>query len=164
MIISRDKNLLCPAFAERLTEFERLLKIEHLPFFLFMGLRTFADQDELYAQGRTALGQIVTNARGGLSWHNYGLAADYVLDGMPDKPGNQWSWDTKKDLNANGTNDWLEMGKVATLVGLEWGGNWRRFPDLPHSQYTSGLTILEVQELYRASGDLKEVWKHIINY
>jgi len=40
------------------------------------GLRTFAEQDELYAKGRTRPGAIVTQARGGESNHNYGLAVD----------------------------------------------------------------------------------------
>jgi peptidoglycan LD-endopeptidase CwlK len=156
MIISRDKNLLCPAFAAVLTEFERLLAIDHLPFYLFMGLRDWQTQDELYAQGRTAPGPIVTNAKGGQSWHNYALAADYVLDGMADKPGIQWSWDTKHGLD----KQWIAMGEIAELVGLEWGGRWRRFPDLPHVQMTGGLTIQEAQELYRMSG-IKEVWKQV---
>ena len=42
-------------------------------------LRTFAEQDALYAQGRTKAGSIVTKARGGQSYHNYGLAIDIVL-------------------------------------------------------------------------------------
>lgn len=160
MIISRDKNLLCPAFVARLDEFERLLAIDHLPFFLYMGMRDWSDQDELYAQGRTTAGQIVTNARGGQSWHNFGLAADYVLNLSEGKPSFQWSWDTKKDLNANGTNDWIEMGKDAQRVGLEWGGAWRKFPDLPHVQFTGGITLQEAQELWRLGGN-KNVWKEL---
>ena len=42
-------------------------------------LRTFAEQAEIFAQGRTKPGKIVTNARPGLSAHNYGLAVDIVL-------------------------------------------------------------------------------------
>src|SRR3977135_4181957 len=49
------------------------------------GLRTFAEQDALFAQGRTKPGQIVTNAKGGQSNHNYGLAVDLcpLIDGKP---------------------------------------------------------------------------------
>ena len=43
------------------------------------GFRTFALQDALYAQGRTTPGAIVTNAKGGQSPHNYGLAVDVTL-------------------------------------------------------------------------------------
>ena len=52
---------------------------------IVQGLRTFAEQDALYAQGRTGPGAIVTQARGGESNHNYGLAADLCpfTDGKP---------------------------------------------------------------------------------
>ena len=50
------------------------------------GLRTFAEQDALYAQGRTKPGAKVTNAKGGQSIHNYGLAVDIypVINGKID--------------------------------------------------------------------------------
>jgi peptidoglycan L-alanyl-D-glutamate endopeptidase CwlK len=152
MIISRDKKLLCPAFTVLLDEFERRLAASGLPFYLFMGLRTIEDQDELYAQGRTAPGNKVTNAKGGDSFHNYGLAADYVLDGQVEKPGVQWSWDTRGDR----AGQWAQMGEIAEACGLEWGGSWKRFPDLPHVQM-QGLNLQEIKELYRLGG-IKGVW------
>lgn len=159
MIYSRDKSLLCPAFAAILNTFEAKLAYEGLHFYLFMGLRTFEDQDALYAQGRTMPGKIVTNARGGDSWHCYGLAADYVLDSMPEKPGLQWSWEIKSDMDKNGENDWQQMGRIAKDCGLTWGGNWKRFPDLPHVQKTFGLTLADAKELYRIGG-IKHVWEN----
>lgn len=42
-------------------------------------IRTFAEQEALYAQGRTKPGKVVTNAKAGMSYHNYGLAVDIVL-------------------------------------------------------------------------------------
>lgn len=157
MIISRDRNLLCPAFVRMLDEFESKLKEYSLPFHLFMGLRTFEDQDELYAQGRTKPGKIVTNARGGDSLHNYGLAADYVLDGMLEKPGIQWSWEIRADLNKDNKNDWLQMAEIAQATGLEAGYFWKRFPDAPHVQCTFGFTLQEIKELYRLGG-IKGLW------
>ena len=44
------------------------------------GLRTIAEQNALYAQGRTTKGNVVTNAKGGYSWHNFGYAIDFVLN------------------------------------------------------------------------------------
>lgn len=81
--------------------------------------RSFAEQDALYAQGRTEPGPIVTNARGGQSFHNVRRAADFafVVDGKPN-----WSDNLP----------WLELGRIAERCGLEWGGRWRRFPDRPH--------------------------------
>ncbi len=161
IITSRDKNLLYPPFAEQLRYFESRLAAARLPFYLFMGLRTFEDQDELYAQGRTKPGQIVTNARGGDSFHNYALAADFVLDGQVEKPGIQWSWNIKADFNADGRSDWMQMGEIAESCGLEWGGRWKRFPDLPHVQNSFGFTISELKEMYRTSYGLKEVWEKL---
>jgi peptidoglycan LD-endopeptidase CwlK len=158
MIISRDRNLLCPAFAAQLVEFEAKLKQAELPFALFMGLRTFEDQDELYAQGRTAPGKIVTNARGGDSWHCYGLAADYVLDLNGEKPGLQWSWDIKADMNADGFNDWRNMADIAYECGLEPGYYWKRFPDAPHIQNRFGFSLADVKELYHLGG-IKRIWQ-----
>ena len=161
IIISRDKSLLFPPFAEQLRHFESRLAAAKLPFYLYMGLRTFEDQDELYAQGRTKPGQIVTNARGGDSLHNYGLAVDYVLDGQVEKPGIQWSWEIKSDLNADGRNDWLEMAEIAVSCGLEAGYFWKRFPDAPHVQNRYGLTLAEIKEIYRAGHGIKAVWSEL---
>jgi peptidoglycan L-alanyl-D-glutamate endopeptidase CwlK len=158
MIVSRDKSLLCPAFVTRLVIFERKLQEARLSFYLFMGLRTFEDQDELYQQGRTKPGKIVTNARGGDSLHNYGLAADYVLDIMPEKPGLQWSWDIKADLDGDGRRDWQQMAQLAQSCGLEAGYFWTRFPDAPHVQATFGLCLADIKELYRLGG-IERVWK-----
>jgi peptidoglycan LD-endopeptidase CwlK len=161
MLISRDKSLLYPPFAEQLRYFESRLAAAKLPFFLYMALRTFEDQDELYAQGRTNPGTIVTNARGGDSLHNYGLGADYVLDGQAEKPGIQWSWDIKSDLNADGRNDWLQMAEIAVSCGLETGYFWKRFPDAPHVQNRYGLTLAEIKEIYRAGHGIKAVWTEL---
>ncbi len=161
IIISRDKNLLYPPFAEQLRDFESRLSEAKLPFYLYMGLRTFEDQDELYAQGRTKPGQIVTNARGGDSLHNYGLAADYVIDGQIEKPGIQWSWNIKSDLNADGRNDWLQMAEIAVSCGLEAGRFWKRFPDAPHVQNRYGLTLTEIKEIYRTGHGIKAVWSEL---
>lgn len=103
-------------------------------------LRTFAEQDSLYAQGRTAAGSKITNARGGQSWHNYGLAIDIVL--LLDN-GKTASWDTQSDFDKDGLSDWQEIVYVFNLYGWEWGGAWKSFPDKPHFQKTFGLTISE---------------------
>lgn len=120
-----------------------------LSFAAFMGLRTFEEQDGLYAQGREFPGRIVTNARGGDSLHNYGLAVDLVEDGDPNKAGIQWSW-------ANNAN-YLKLGKYANQVGLEWGGFWKSFKDYPHVQLTGGLKLREIKNLYQTGG-ISRVW------
>lgn len=91
--------------------------------------RTKAEQDALYAQGRTKPGKIVTNAKGGYSNHNYGLSFDYVpLDGT------RAIWDANNPL-------WSKFGLIGESLGLEWGARWKQLPDRPHLQYTFGLSI-----------------------
>lgn len=86
------------------------------------GLRTIAEQDALYAQGRTTPGKIVTNAKGGSSYHNYGLAIDLV-ELVGNKLGN------------------FDMGKLKPLAdryGLIWGGTFETLYDPPHFEITFG--------------------------
>jgi peptidoglycan L-alanyl-D-glutamate endopeptidase CwlK len=98
-------------------------------------LRTFAEQDALYNQKPK-----VTKAKGGQSYHNYGLAVDIVLL-LND--GKSASWDTVTDFDGDGLADWQEAVYVFGLFGWDWGGNWKTFPDKPHFQKTFGLTISE---------------------
>mgnify|MGYP002477972077 CR=1 FL=1 len=87
-------------------------------------LRTDAEQDALYAIGRTKPGKVVTNARGGESLHNYGLAIDIVL--LVDKNGDGTfetaSWQTNVDFDGDGVADWMEVVKIFKLHGFEWVG------------------------------------------
>ena len=92
------------------------------------GLRTFAEQDALYSQGRTTAGKKVTKAKGGQSIHNYGFAVDIVL--IID--GKTASWDIKKDWDNDGIADWDECVKVFAKYGWNWGGSWTTFKDFPH--------------------------------
>lgn len=95
---------------------------------VFQGYRSFEEQDALYAQGRTKPGAIVTNAKGGDSFHNWGVAADvvFVVNGRP-------SW-------AN-SHPWSTLGKVGKKHGFEWGGDWVGFVDRPHLQMPLTFTL-----------------------
>lgn len=114
-------------------------------------LRSFKEQDDLYAQGRTKPGTKVTNAKGGQSYHNYGLAIDIVL--LKDVDGNGTfetaSWETNKDFDKDGIADWQEVVAIFKRHGWECGGDWK-FTDTPHFQKTFGLSISRLQELYDA--------------
>lgn len=114
-------------------------------------LRTFAEQDKLFAQGRTAPGKIVTRARGGQSYHNYGLAIDIALLVDRDRNGTfeTASWDTKSDFDQDGRADWIEVVDIFKRYGYEWGGDWR-FRDAPHFQKTFGKSIAELSALHRS--------------
>nr|WP_240688082.1 M15 family metallopeptidase [Pseudalkalibacillus hwajinpoensis] len=105
------------------------------------GHRTEQEQNELYERGRTKAGLVVTNVEGGESYHNYGLAIDFALkldDG-------DVVWDMKRDDNANGKADWMEVVSIAKDLGFQWGGDWTSFKDYPHLQMNFGLTIRELK-------------------
>nr|WP_294935166.1 M15 family metallopeptidase [uncultured Flavobacterium sp.] len=92
------------------------------------GLRTVEEQNLLYAQGRTLPGKKITNAKGGQSVHNYGFAVDICLI----INGKTASWDTVKDWDNDMVADWYECVKIFARYGWDWGGNWKKFKDLPH--------------------------------
>lgn len=94
--------------------------------------RDAESQAALYAQGRTAPGPKVTNAKPGQSFHNYRLAADFVpiVGGKP-------RWDDR--------GLFLRIGQLAEGCGLEWAGRWTRFPELAHVQWTGGLSLADLQ-------------------
>jgi len=98
---------------------------------IVQGLRTFAEQDALYKQKPK-----VTNAKGGQSIHNYGLAIDFCL--LIDNK--EISWDPKKDRDNDKVADWMEVVLVFLRAGWDWGGNWRTFKDLPHLEKPFGNT------------------------
>lgn len=107
---------------------------------VIQGYRTYAEQDALYAQGRTTKGNKVTNAKGGQSNHNFGLAIDVA------------------EIK-NGTIDWNEqetvLAKVAPIGkkwGFEWGGDWKSFKDKPHFEMMFGKSLSQLRTLYEQNG------------
>lgn len=115
---------------------------------IICGFRSYAEQNELHAQGRTkkfdANGKrlyIVTNAKGGQSMHNHGLAVDFCLI----KNGKVAVWDTKSDFDNDGKADWMEVVEEAKKLGFSWGGDWKGFYDAPHLEMTGGLTLAQLQ-------------------
>lgn len=107
---------------------------------IVQGLRTFAEQNALYAQGRTTPGNRVTNSKAGQSYHNYGLAIDFAL--LYDKDGNgsyeTLSWDTLKDFDKDGESDWMEVVEIFEAAGWTWGGRFSSIKDNPHFEKTFG--------------------------
>ena len=130
---------------------ERLIELSHgagVPIVISQGVRTISEQNELYAQGRTKPGQIVTNARGGYSFHNFGVAVDFALL-MPD--GKSVSWDMKRDGDSDRESDWQEVAKIGKALGFTWGGDFVSFKDYPHFEMTFGLTTSQYRAGYKPS-------------
>ena len=117
-----SKEGLQPQF---LADVEAFLTASPYHWYVTSAYRSSAEQDKLYAQGRTTPGPRVTNARGGQSAHNFGLAIDVVLDADPEKPGLQPGWDTK-------LAGWLWI-KSAIWPHPRLQSGWS-FGDWPHIQ------------------------------
>lgn len=100
--------------------------------------RTFATQNKTFMKGRklvngvyVKVGSVVTNARGGQSYHNYGLALDFLLRHLDGKV----SWSTVEDMDGDGVADWMEVVNQFKLRGWAWGGEWNSIKDKPHVEY-----------------------------
>lgn len=117
---------------------------------IVQGLRTFEEQNKLYAQGRTLPGPRVTNAKGGQSFHNYGLAIDIALLYDKDKNGTYefLSWDTLKDFDRDGESDWMEVVDVFEDYGYTWGGRFVSIKDNPHFEKNYGYNWKSLLEKY----------------
>jgi len=104
------------------------------------GLRTFEEQNALYKQRPK-----VTNAYGGQSMHNYGLAFDFCLF-----QGGKLIWDVAKDFDGDKQPDWMEVVKLFKDNGYTWGGDFRSFKDRPHFEKTFGHTWQQLLELKKS--------------
>jgi peptidoglycan LD-endopeptidase CwlK len=124
-----DLNMIYPGLRKMIADLLKQIEAKGLGADVFCGYRSFAEQNLLYTKGRNSQGKIVelskvvTYAKGGYSWHNYGLAIDVVFKL---KNGN-WTWDNSKP--------WAELGRLGVKLGFEWGGNWGSGKtDRPHFQ------------------------------
>ena len=133
MINSRSLSDLNPKVAAMCSEFINRCKAQHIYILITSTYRDAESQNALYAQGRTAPGKKVTNAKGGQSYHNWKVAFDFcpLVNGKP---------------NWNDVALYTKCGEIAESVGLEWAGRWKTFKELAHCQYTGGLTLHDFQQ------------------
>lgn len=100
---------------------------------IISGTRTYAEQNARYKQGRFGNpGRKVTNARGGQSNHNFGVAWDIGI------------FDHGAYLGESPL--YKEAANIRLVPGLEWGGNWETFKDQPHYQLPTGLSMAAVRQ------------------
>lgn len=109
------------AVADKTRAVVKKLAAEGIYICVAQGYRSQADQNALYAIGRTKSGKIVTNARGGQSNHNYGVAVDLCLYSAD---GKTVSWQTGGPFS--------KVVAAMKAEGFKWGGDWRSFKDNPH--------------------------------
>lgn len=126
--MSKELHELLPIVQEKANTLIKLCKAQDIDVLVTSTYRSIEEQNEIYAQGRTKPGAIVTNAKGGQSFHNHRVAFDVV----PLVAGKA-VWDNKEL--------WEKIGKIGEAVGLEWGGRWKSFVDKSHFQFTQGYTF-----------------------
>jgi peptidoglycan L-alanyl-D-glutamate endopeptidase CwlK len=149
-----------------------------IPILIYFTLRSFAEQQALYDQGRKTpgircrhdgktweigtcyrhpLGLPVTWAQAGESYHNYGVAFDFCID----PPGPGVSWEIAIDLNRDRISDYTQVGELGESLGLQWGGRWPEpKKDRPHFQLSFGFSVYELRTFYELGG-LPRVWEEI---
>ena len=134
---------------------------------VFEGYRSPERQAMLYTYGRTIqnpnspataehpLGLHATNAAPFKSFHQFGLAADIVVDGDPVKAGYQWNWDDRK-------LQYETMGRFAGVCGLDWAGLWQgELKEKPHVQMPLGFTYSQCSEMLTEEKSLTGLWEQM---
>jgi len=135
----RNFRTLEPKAQEKFTPFIRQAKAVAnsygVEYVAISGTRGKKEQNDLYAKGRTKPGRVVTNARYGYSNHNFGIALDFGVF-----KGTRYLDSSDPELAA-------KVHKAVSLVakqhGIDWGGSWNGFRDLPHFEVSAPLSMAE---------------------
>lgn len=121
---------------------------ENVEVKVISGHRTWDEQDKLYAQGRTAPGNIVTKARGGHSNHNFGIAIDLGIF-----KGSKYL-DNSDPRKAERIHTIIADRVKKEELNTVWGGDWENFRDLPHHEIRTGLTMAQKRSKYLGNGSV----------
>jgi len=132
--------------------------------------RSFNEQNTLYAQGRMNLkelnilrkknnlyqlsekeNRVVTNAKGGQSWHNYRLALDFCLLDRHN------AYNMNYDINNDNEKDWMQVVEIFKSYNWEWGSEVNFRGDTPHFQKTFGHSIVDIRKKYENNEFLEYV-------
>lgn len=117
--MGRGIDKLHPELIPVCNEFVRRCKAEGLNVLVTETFRTKAEQDAIYAQGRTEPGGIISNAPYPKSPHCWGVAFDFCRNVR----GREYD---------DSDGFFAKCGAVGKALGLTWGGDWRTFKDKPH--------------------------------
>lgn len=115
------------------------LESRGIVFRIVQGLRTWAQQQALYDQGRKTSGQVVTDAPPGYSYHEYGTAVD-LIPGLRGKDMWAPNWEPTSP-------DFQLMIKTGIDLGLVSGFTWVHIKDYPHFQLGGGLPDSPTEEM-----------------
>lgn len=143
MLESRHLEDLVPVVRSMAVSFIALAEntIEGLKIIVTCTRRDAERQDALFAIGRRNIAgeKIVTNCKGGESYHEFGVAFDIfpMLFGKPVM--------MQQDGDQVSDPIWQTLGEIGESCGLEWAGRWKHFPEGPHFQFTGGLNLAELK-------------------
>mgnify|MGYP003238574913 FL=1 len=147
--MSRDVTMCHPELQEKAQKLVAECNKQGLVVKLGECFRSVAEQDTLYAQGRTTSGNIVTYAKGSSysSMHQWGVAFDVIRNDGKGAYYDNDGWFSK-------------VGKVGKALGLEWGGDWTSPVDKPHFQLPQwGSTPKKLKQLYGNVENFKRTWE-----
>ena len=145
--MARDITQLHPRLQEKIATLKELCAKEGLLIGIGECFRTVAEQDKLYAQGRTTSGNIETNAKGSTysSQHQWGIAFDFF-----------------KNIKGHEYDDiafFNRVGVLAKSIGLAWGGDWKSPVDRPHLYLPDwGSTTSKLKSQYGTFEKFKATW------
>lgn len=149
--VARLEQLL-PALKVKGYQLIQQLSLQGIDVEISQGLRTWPEQEALYAKGRTAPGPKVTNAKPEQSWHTFGCAFDVDIETT--SGGLDWTGNSPA---------WLSTIAAGKALGLTAGAEFRTFPDKPHFQLTGRFPVTpddEVMALFHGGG-LAAVWEEV---
>ncbi len=139
-----DSHLLADLHPRVRTMAETLLKraeAASVPLTVTFTLRSMATQTALYDRGRTCPGCIVTNARAGYSFHNFGLAVDVTPTELLALP----RWGDTPAHQARTDALWHQVGAIGKAAGFRWGGEFARLVDRPHFEWSGDLSLAQLR-------------------
>lgn len=142
--MARDLNLLHPEAKKKAEQLIEICRNRGIEIIITQTLRTKAEQDGLYAQGRSKSGNIVTNCRYPQSLHCWGVAFDFAV-----MIGGKVNWTHLDSYNA--------VGSLGKSLGLVWGGDWKNFVDRPHFELP-GYRWSALQKKHGTPEKFKATW------
>jgi peptidoglycan L-alanyl-D-glutamate endopeptidase CwlK len=126
---SRKISDLHPKMQSLYAAFDHEMKKADIDYIVTCTYRSNDEQNDLYRDGRTEPGNIITNAQGGESAHNF------TIDGKPAALAFDIAIFRNGKLDWNAKNPgWQSAGQLGLIVGLDWAGVWKRFREYPHFQ------------------------------
>lgn len=146
--MARDITQLHPRLQEKIAELKELCKKENLSIGIGECFRSVAEQDALYAQGRTKPGNIISNAKGSTysSQHQWGISFDFFKN--------------IKGHEYDDTAFFNRVGALAKSIGLAWGGDWKNPVDKPHLYLPDwGSTTTKLKNQYGTFEKFKATWE-----